>query len=142
VNMYNEKYGIPSTEIMNTMKGNGMLTAMNFDEKIEWTYFLLWHHEGRRARMGAAMMGPDYTQWHGNFEVAERMYTEFIPELKEMIMEAKAHGHAAEAQEVETLLTTLLNSEMHQWYIGKMDPEEVQKRKEESAKFRERYSTD
>jgi len=124
------------------MKANGMLTAMNFDEKIEWTYFLLWHHEGRRARMGAAMMGPDYTQWHGNFEVAERMYTEFIPELKEMIMEAKAHGHAAEAREVETMLTTLLNSEMHQWYIGKMDPEEVKKRKEESAKFRERYSTD
>ena len=70
------------------------------------------------------------------------MYTEFIPELKEMILEAKMHGHAAEAREVETLLTTLLNSEMHQWYIGKMDPEEVQKRKEESAKFRERYSTD
>jgi len=142
VNLYNEKYGIPTTEIMNTMKGNGMLSPMNFDEKIEWTYFLLWHHEGRRARMGAAMMGPDYTQWHGNFEVAERMYTEFIPELKEMIQEAKAHGHSAEAQEVETLLTDLLNSEMHQWYIGKMDAEEVKRRKEESAKFRERYSTD
>jgi len=36
----------------------------------------------------------------------------------------------------------LLNSEMHQWYVGKMDPEEVQRRKEESTKFRERYSTD
>jgi len=142
VNLYNEKYALPALEIMNAMKGNGMLTTMNFDDKIEWTYFLLWHHEGRRARMGAAMMGPDYTQWHGNFEVAERMYTEFIPEVKEMITEAKAHGHAAEAREVEALLTALLNSEMHQWYIGKMNPEEVQKRKEEADKFRERYSTD
>ena len=92
--------------------------------------------------MGASMMGPDYTQWHGNFEVAERMYTEFIPEVKELIIEAKAHGNASAANEVEALLTALLDSEMHQWYIGKMDPEDVAKRKEEAAKFRERYSTD
>lgn len=142
VNLYNEKYAKPAKEIRTTMKGNGMLTAMNFDDKIEWTYFLLWHHEGRRARMGAAMMGPDYTQWHGNFEVAERMYTEFIPEVKEMILEAKVHGHSAEARQVEALLTALLNSEMHQWFIGKMDPDEAQRRKEEANKFRERYSTD
>jgi len=25
----------------------------------------MWHHEGRRARMGTAMMGPDYAWWHG-----------------------------------------------------------------------------
>jgi hypothetical protein len=29
------------------------------------------HHEGRRARHGAAMMGADYTQWHGFYEVAQ-----------------------------------------------------------------------
>jgi hypothetical protein len=23
------------------------------DEKIEWTYYELWHHEGRRARQGS-----------------------------------------------------------------------------------------
>jgi len=43
---------------------------------------------------------------------------------------------------VDALLTILLNSDMHQWYIGKMDPEEVIRRKEEATKFRERYSTD
>jgi hypothetical protein len=25
-----------------------------FDEKIEWTYYELWHHADRRARMGTA----------------------------------------------------------------------------------------
>jgi len=41
-------------------------------------------HEGRRARHGAAMMGPDYTQWHGFFEIANRFYNEFLPELKHL----------------------------------------------------------
>jgi len=47
------------------------LTPTPFDEKIEWTYYELWHHQGRRARMGTAMMGPDYAQWHGFYEVAK-----------------------------------------------------------------------
>ena len=34
-----------------------MITPANFDEEIEWTWFYLWHHEGRRARHGAAMRG-------------------------------------------------------------------------------------
>jgi len=142
VELYNTKYGKPALEIMSQMKRNGILSTIDFDEKIEWTYFLLWHHEGRRARMGAAMMGPDYTQWHGNFEVAQRMYTEFIPEVKELILEAKAHGKTREANEIETMLENLLNNELHKWYIGKQDPEEVKRRKEEATKFRERYSTD
>ncbi len=32
--------------------------------------------------MGASMQGPDYTQWHGFFEVAQRFYFEFIPEAQ------------------------------------------------------------
>jgi len=65
----------------------------------------LWHHEGRRARMGASMMAPDYTQWHGNFEVAERFYTEFVPEVKELIEKAKTNGKKESAEKVEELLT-------------------------------------
>jgi hypothetical protein len=142
VNLYNEKYGKPALEIMNLLKSTGILTPTNFDENIEWTYFLLWHHEGRRARMGASMMGPDYTQWHGNFEVAERMYTEFIPEVKELIEDAKKKGMTSQARQVENLLHEMLNSDLHKWYIGKMDPEELKKRKEAAAEFRTRYSTE
>ncbi len=46
----------------------------SFSNKIEWTYWEFWHHEGRRARHGAAMMGPDYTWWHGFYEIAQHFY--------------------------------------------------------------------
>lgn len=139
VNLYNDKFGIPATKIYNQLKSEGLLTALDFDEKIEWTYYYLWHHEGRRARMGASMMGPDYTQWHGNFEVADRFYTELIPEIQELIEKSKKNGKMEAADKVEKTLNEILNSDMHKWYLGKLSPEEIQKRKEDSKKFRERY---
>lgn len=78
VDLYNEKYGKPGLALMKVLKKNELITPMNFDEQIEWDYFYLWHHEGRRARHGAAMMGPDYTQWHGNFDLAERFYMDIV----------------------------------------------------------------
>jgi len=88
------------------------------------------------------MMGPDYTQWHGMYEVAERFYTEFIPELKELIEEGREHGNASGAAEVEKEVKAVMNSEMHKWFSGQMSPEEAAKRKEAAKKFRERYTTD
>ncbi|OHD20293.1 MAG: hypothetical protein A2064_02955 [Spirochaetes bacterium GWB1_66_5] len=35
------------------------------DEPPEIYHYLIWHHSGRRWRMGAAMMGPDWTHWNG-----------------------------------------------------------------------------
>lgn len=32
-------------------------------------YFELWHHEGRRWRMGSLMKGQDYQHWHGSYNV-------------------------------------------------------------------------
>jgi len=142
VELYNEKFGKPATALIKQMKSAGLLTAANFDEKIEWTYFFLWHHEGRRARMGASMMGPDYTQWHGNFEVADRFYMEFVPEVKELVEHWKSHGKSSAANSLEASLNDILNSELHQWFLGKMDPEEAQKRKDAAEEFRQRYSSD
>lgn len=139
VELYNEKFGKPATKLMALLKSTKLLTPANFDEKIEWTFFFLWHHEGRRARMGAAMMGPDYTQWHGIFEVAQRFYMEFVPEVKELIKHAKENDKTAEATEVEKELDAILNSDMHKWFIGKMDPEELDKRKKAAEEFRKRY---
>lgn len=31
------------------------------------------------------MMGPDYTHWHGSYEVAKHFYSHYIPELRELI---------------------------------------------------------
>ena len=44
----------------------GLISQENpIDEQAEIYAYLIWHHEGRRWRMGASMMGPDWTQWNG-----------------------------------------------------------------------------
>jgi hydroxylamine dehydrogenase len=85
VDLYNEKFAKPAKLIMDKLYFANKITATPFDTKIKWTYYELWHHAGRRARMGTAMMGPDYTQWHGFYEVAEIFYTEFIPEAEKLM---------------------------------------------------------
>lgn len=142
VNLYNDKYGKPGLRIMNELKANNLITPIAFDEQIEWDYFYLWHHEGRRARMGAAMMGPDYTQWHGNFDLAENFYTKIIPEVKHLIEKGRKNGNVSGANAMQAVLDDILKSEMHKWYIGDVDPAEAQRRKEAAKMFRERYTTD
>jgi hydroxylamine dehydrogenase len=39
--------------------------ANPIDEMPEIYHYLIWHHSGRRWRMGAAMMGPDWAHWNG-----------------------------------------------------------------------------
>lgn len=83
VRLYNEKFAIPATEIMKMLRENGNLERQaSFSNKIEWVYWELWHHEGRRARHGAAMAGPDYAWWHGIYDVAKNFYFEFLPEAE------------------------------------------------------------
>ncbi len=84
VELYNEKFAKPAKAVMDKLYADGRITRTPFDDKIEWIYYELWHHEGRRARMGTAMMGPDYTQWHGFYEVAKSFYTEFVPEAERL----------------------------------------------------------
>jgi hypothetical protein len=77
---YNDNYYKPIETIMNDLYSRGLLTKANyFDEEIEWDYYEFWHHEGRRARMGAAMMAPDYAWWHGFYEMKHR-YLKLIKE--------------------------------------------------------------
>lgn len=84
VRLYNEKFAKPAGEIMALVQKNNLLeNPASFGNEIEWTYWELWHHEGRRARHGAAMMGPDYTWWHGMYEVAQHFYFRLLPEARE-----------------------------------------------------------
>ena len=85
IELYNEKYAKPARNVMRKLREAGKLTDKPFDEKLEWTYFELWHHEGRRARHGAAMQGPDYVQWHGFYDIAKVFYTEFIPQAEKLM---------------------------------------------------------
>ncbi|MHC5009638.1 MAG: multiheme c-type cytochrome [Planctomycetota bacterium] len=118
IELYNAKYGVPGSQLMAAMKENGLLTKQDFDETVEWTWFYIWHHEGRRARHGVAMMAPDYAHWHGTYEVADRWYNEFLPELREIIAEAKLHGNAEGAAKVETLLDEIVSRPEHQYATG------------------------
>lgn len=44
-----------------------------WDEVPEVMMYNAWHHEGRRFRHGAIMMGADYTQWHGVWDMQKAL---------------------------------------------------------------------
>ncbi len=128
VELYNEKFAKPGSQLMKLISAEGLLTKTEFDEELEWTWFYLWHHEGRRARHGAAMVGPDFAHWEGMYEVAHRFYIEMVPQVREVIETAKQAGKTEAAAKVQTLLDQILNSEFHRWYLGKSNqPQELMK---------------
>lgn len=106
VQLYNNKFAIPATKIYEMVQKKGLLKRKaSFSNEFDWQYWELWHHEGRRARMGAAMMGPDYTWWHGIYEVAHNFYFKFIPTAIEI-------GD----DEVNNYIKNLLEADpMHTW---------------------------
>ncbi|GIW82423.1 MAG: hypothetical protein KatS3mg105_4230 [Gemmatales bacterium] len=114
--LYNEKFAKPGQALMQEMYKQKLLTKTNFDEELEWTWFYLWHHEGRRARHGASMMAPDYAHWHGTYEVAERFYMHMIPQIREICAHAKKDGKEAEQEAVLKLLDDILSRPEHAWF--------------------------
>ena len=73
---------LESREIIAPLQDAGLMTAEPFDEPIDFVYFELWHHWGRTAKFGGWMQGPDYTQWHGAYELLAD-----LAELREMVDE-------------------------------------------------------
>jgi formate-dependent nitrite reductase cytochrome c552 subunit len=140
IELYNTKFAKPGAALMALAKP--LLNPVVFSNKLDFIWFELWHHEGRRARHGAAMMGPDYTHWHGTYEVARNFYSEYIPELSELA-EHNLHSDDAErvgqAKALKAKIEEVLNSSDHKWYLGKMDPEEAERRKESQTEFKKRY---
>ncbi len=113
--LYNEKFAKPGEAIIGELRKQGLITKPQFDEEIEWTWFYLWHHEGRRARHGASMMAPDYAHWHGMYEVAERFYMELIPQAREIAEHARKEGKVDEATAVEAVINEILSRPEHEW---------------------------
>ena len=122
VELFNDKFAIPSKQLIDLIKKEGLIDKTKFNDEIEWTYFYLWHHEGRRARHGAAMLAPDYVHWEGMFEIAHRFYFEMVPQIKHLIKEARDSGKYKAADTVQAKLDKILNSEMHRWFLGKKPP--------------------
>lgn len=142
VHLYNEKFGKPGLALAGLAKHAKELPNVNFTHDADWAWWEMWHHEGRRARHGASMMGPDYTHWHGTYEVAKTFYTHLVPALRELIHEANASGKASRIEAAKKLaakLNEILNSDDHKWFLGKMDSAEAERRKKAAAEFKKRY---
>jgi hypothetical protein len=113
--LFNEKFAKPGKQIIDALRAEGLITKSDFDEEIEWTWFYLWHHEGRRARHGAAMMAPDYTHWHGMYEVAERFYVGLIPQVLEIAERAESAGQESGGR-VRAVVEGILARPEHRWF--------------------------
>jgi hypothetical protein len=140
IELYHEKFAKPGLELYGLAKP--LLRPASFSNPLDFVWFEIWHHEGRRARMGVSMMGPDFTHWHGTYEVAKHFYTEFVPELEEIAhagSESEDPERVAAAEALKTRLDEILNSPNHRWYLNEMSPEEEQRRKQQREEFRKRY---
>ena len=85
VQEYNDVYFKPAKTMLDELYEKGLLDKSKFfDEALEVEYYELWHHEGRRARMGAAMMAPDYSWWHGFYECKKR-YNGYMQEARHLV---------------------------------------------------------
>jgi len=90
---YNENYFKPIKKLIDSLYEDGLLSKQSyFDEDLEWEFYELWHHEGRRARMGAAMMAPDYAWWHGFYELKHR-FNHILKEAAALREKGKGYIH-------------------------------------------------
>lgn len=90
----NERYNELWDEVDAIYKGlvkDGLITNKGFDEPIDYKYFEYWHHEGRRARMGASKMAPDYVQWHGFYELLRNKveFEELAEDIRKKVKKKK-----------------------------------------------------
>ena len=82
---YNENYYKPMKKLVDDLYAKNLLSKEKpLDEQLEIDMYELWHHEGRRARFGAAMMAPDYAWWHGFYELKKR-YMHIETQVEELL---------------------------------------------------------
>jgi hypothetical protein len=140
ITLYDEKYATPG-EMLYKAASKVLRTDPDyakFSHPVDFTWFELWHHEGRRARHAASMQAPDYTHWHGTYDLAKNWQTKFLPELRDIIHEYKDSA-PAEVAELEKLLDEVLHSDNHKWSINKESDAVKDARKKRQEEFEERY---
>ena len=133
VALYNDKFAKPAQKLMDELAADGAINPKApFEHEVQWVFYELWHHEGRRARHGASMMGPDYTHWHGMYEVSKHFYEEFLPAV------AKAAGDKGPdlKKKYDQKIAALLAKEEHRWKKGLSADEAEALRKN----YKERYN--
>ncbi len=109
VNLYNDKFAKPGKKLVGMLKKDGIWKGSGFQTKLGYTWFEIWHHEGRRARMAAAMHAPDYVHWHGMYEIARNFYHEFLPEVQELA------EHAGKGEKYREVISKILAKPENIW---------------------------
>ncbi len=133
VTLYNEKFARPAQQLMTALTADGALNPnAPFEHEVQWVFWELWHHEGRRARHGASMMGPDYTHWHGMYEVSKHFYEKFLP----AVVEAARAKSPELGRKYEQRVSQLLTQPEHRWQKG-LTPQEAQALRDS---YKQRYS--
>jgi hypothetical protein len=74
VELYNQGYWEPIEKMRADLAEKGLLKENPWADEFQILYYHIWHHDGRRARQGAMMAGPDWAHWHGFFELQQKLY--------------------------------------------------------------------
>ncbi|MFQ3293777.1 MAG: hydroxylamine dehydrogenase [Halobacteriales archaeon] len=69
IDIYNAVFVAAETKYYEEIKGQAPKAAPYDQSWVDSIYFEMWHHEGRRWRMGALMKGQDYEHWDGSYMV-------------------------------------------------------------------------
>ncbi|GMT39175.1 hypothetical protein NHP20013_13000 [Helicobacter bizzozeronii] len=68
--LYNE-YWKEAVKMKEELAKKKLLGKDMWADEFQNVMYHLWHHEGRRMRQGGIMGGPDFSHWHGVFEVQQ-----------------------------------------------------------------------
>ena len=60
-------------ERMAEVRADGLLSEAPFDEPLDFLFFDAWHYAGRTVKHGAFMDGADFVQWHGTYDLMNRL---------------------------------------------------------------------
>jgi len=82
-------------DIVDGLRKDNLLTGPPFSHPIDFTYFDLWHYDGRTSKHGAFMGGADFVQWHGNYPILSKT-VELQTRADEL---RKGHGGSKQASE-------------------------------------------
>jgi hypothetical protein len=63
---------LAAKSIVDGLRSDGILTGPPFSNPIDFTYFDLWHYDGRTSKHAAFMGGADFVQWHGNYGLMQK----------------------------------------------------------------------
>ena len=91
VALYNT-YWDRAVEMKSELKGKDLLKDDPWKDPFQELMYYLWHHAGRRARHGSAMNGPDYSHWHGFFQVFQ-----IVKDMEDL------YEHRVKTGKIETL---------------------------------------